>query len=86
MGPIQLLRRNITIDDLNVHYYKFCLGPFENYQREKDRVPPQSLMIAIRLIIFFWYEMVCKYEERDTGYVLVKPENAVVYQNFLQRE
>lgn len=53
MGPIQLLRRNITIDDLNVHYYKFCLGPFENYQREKDRVPPQSLMIAIRLIIFF---------------------------------
>lgn len=58
MGSIQLLRRNSTIDDLNVHYYKFCLGPFENYQREKDRVPPQSLMVALRLIIFFgmkWY-------------------------------
>lgn len=55
--PIQLLKRNIIIGDLSVPYYKFCHGPFENYQREKDRIPPWSLMIAIRVLTFLGMKM-----------------------------
>ena len=58
--PIQLLKRNITIDDMNVTLItNSAMGPWKIPERKRQG-PSSESNDRNKTTKFFWYEMVCK--------------------------